>query len=403
MRGRRAPAEGPRVIKDLDGLPVTQTTKRDLGGTLRARDASSTLAWVRPLLPHFGITRIANITGLDRIGIPVWICVRPNGRALSVSQGKGIDAELAQASAVMESIELYHAERLAEPDMVMSHRAARRRFDVVDPKELMPGVRWPAYHATREIAWIRGTHLGSGEPVLVPHVRLDMNFSQPHRDAGLLFVTTTGLASGNNRLEAVSHAILEVVERDSEWRWERWSDARKRARRVNPDTVDAPMLRRLLDQLANAGVVTNMWDLTSEVGIPTYRCTIRDPRWLGGCEAFSGTGCHLSSEIALSRAITEAVQSRLTFIVGSRDDLFPESYQRSTDPLPQWRDGSGAFDFRQRRSLPLGSTFEDDLRETLRRLDDAGFRQVIAVEHTKPEFGVPVVSIIIPGMRETRD
>ena len=80
--------------------------KLDLGGTVRARDALETLAWVQPLLPRFGITRVANITGLDRIGIPVWISVRPHGRSLSVAQGKGLTPELAQASAVMESIEL---------------------------------------------------------------------------------------------------------------------------------------------------------------------------------------------------------------------------------------------------------------------------------------------------------
>ena len=91
---------------------ATGTAKHDLGGTMRCRDAASTLAWVRPMLPQFGITRLANVTGLDRIGIPVWMCIRPNGRSLSVSQGKGVTAELAQASAVMESIELYHAEHV---------------------------------------------------------------------------------------------------------------------------------------------------------------------------------------------------------------------------------------------------------------------------------------------------
>ncbi len=101
--------------------------KIDLGGTIRVRDAASTLAWIRPLLPQFGITRVANITGLDRIGIPVWTCIRPNGRSLSVSQGKGLTPELAQVSAVMESIECHHSEYVRPPELVASHRTVRRR------------------------------------------------------------------------------------------------------------------------------------------------------------------------------------------------------------------------------------------------------------------------------------
>jgi hypothetical protein len=136
--------------------------KLDLGGTLRARDAASTLAWIRPLLPHFGVTRVANITGLDRIGIPVWICIHPNGRSLSVSQGKGVTPELAQVSAVMESIECHHSEHVRPPDLVASHRTVRRRHEVVAPRQLQPGIRWKAYDDSRPIAWIRGSDLASG-------------------------------------------------------------------------------------------------------------------------------------------------------------------------------------------------------------------------------------------------
>jgi ribosomal protein S12 methylthiotransferase accessory factor YcaO len=46
-----------------------------------------------------GITRLGNITGLDRIGIPVAIAVRPNSRSVSVSQGKGLELPQALASA----------------------------------------------------------------------------------------------------------------------------------------------------------------------------------------------------------------------------------------------------------------------------------------------------------------
>jgi YcaO-like protein with predicted kinase domain len=403
MSGRGAQPEGYGAVDDRGGrVAVTRTMKRDFGGTIRHRDPAETLAWVRPLFPHFGITRLANVTGLDRIGIPVWLCVRPNSRCLSVSQGKGVTAELAQVSAVMESIELFHAERVAEPDMVTSYRAARRRHELLDPEDLAPGVRWRAYTPTREIAWIQGTDLGSGERVFVPRAWVDMNWSRPHPDAGLFFVTTTGLASGNHRLEALCHALFEVVERDCEWRWDRLSQRAQRARQVNGDTIDSPMLRRLLDQFASGGILVHMWDMTSEVGIPAYHCTIMDQRALGGLSPASGAGCHLSTEIALSRALTEAAQSRLTFIAGSRDDVFPSLYARLKYAAPHDQVSPGTLDFRERRSAPLGLTFEDDLQAALQLLANVGFRRVVAVEHTRPELEVPVVAVVVPGMREVR-
>ena len=380
--------------------PLTRTAKRDLGGTIRHRDPAETLAWIRPLLPAFGITRIANITGLDRIGIPVWICVRPNGRCLSVSQGKGVTAELAQASAAMESIELYHAERVPEPDLVASYRQACRRHQVIDPADLAPGVRWGQYRPTRSIGWIRGIDLASGETVLVPHVSVDLNWSRPHPDGGLLFVTTSGLAAGNHRLEALCHGVFEVVERDCEWRWDQLPPAAQRAREVNGDTVECPLLRRLLDQFASAGMLARMWDMTSATGIPAYRCTLSDPRALGGLDPAYGTGCHLSKEVALARALTEAAQCRLTFIAGSRDDVFPSLYERMKYATPHGRVVPGPLDFRKRHPPPPGATFEDDLQATLRRLAGAGFPRVVAVEHTRPEFEIPVVTVIVPGMRQ---
>src|ERR1043166_4309997 len=83
----------------------------DLGGTIRESAAKETLARLKPMLPEFGIARLANITGLDTIGIPVWTVVRPLGRSLSVSQGKGVTAELAMLSGIMENIEVFHAEK----------------------------------------------------------------------------------------------------------------------------------------------------------------------------------------------------------------------------------------------------------------------------------------------------
>ena len=43
-------------------------------------------------------------------------------------------------------------------------------------------------------------------------------------------------------------------------------------------------------------------------------------------------------------------------------------------------------------------TFDEDVDWELERLRAAGLRSVVAVQLTKPEFGVPVTRIVIPGL-----
>ena len=74
------------------------------------------------MFPRFGITRLAEVTGLDRIGIPVWMAIRPNSRTLAVSQGKGLTDAAAQASALMEAAEIASAERFPVPRRVATAR-----------------------------------------------------------------------------------------------------------------------------------------------------------------------------------------------------------------------------------------------------------------------------------------
>lgn len=86
-----------------------------LTGTHRTRSPRETLSDYAHFMPRMGITRLANVTGLDSIGLPVYTAIRPNSRSLATSQGKGFDADSAKASARMESIETWHAEQIQKP------------------------------------------------------------------------------------------------------------------------------------------------------------------------------------------------------------------------------------------------------------------------------------------------
>jgi len=100
----------PGLPESLE-TPVPKLFKR---GTHRTTSPEDTVARVAPKARQIGITRLGNVTGLDRIGIPVTVAVRPNSRSFSVSQGKGLGVSQAMASAIMEAIELFHGEELAQ-------------------------------------------------------------------------------------------------------------------------------------------------------------------------------------------------------------------------------------------------------------------------------------------------
>ena len=96
-------------------------------GTHRVSPPGETLERIRPHFRAVGLTRLADITGLDRVGVPVVLGFRPNSPTLSNSSGKGVSVEAATVSAAMEAIELDHAERVSLPALDSSYEENRTR------------------------------------------------------------------------------------------------------------------------------------------------------------------------------------------------------------------------------------------------------------------------------------
>ncbi|MCW5851386.1 MAG: YcaO-like family protein [Anaerolineae bacterium] len=352
-----------------------------------------------------GITRIANITGLDHIGLPVVMVCRPNSRSLSVAQGKGVDLASAQASGVMEAVESFHAERITLPLKLASYEELRYTHRVVEVSGL-PADAAGAFHPETPIHWIEGYDLLHDEPVWVPDELAHLNFTvgMPASGEGFL-ASSNGLASGNHHLEALSHGICEVIERDAATLW-RLRPAEARARtRVDLATVTEPLCRAVLDKYERASVGVAVWDMTSDVGAPTFLCRLYDESGdvVRRLPVAEGQGCHPQREIALLRALTEAAQGRLTYIAGSRDDCLPVEYERLRD-ADLWEQHRAEW-LAVRPTRPFtasptwhAETFNEDAAWELDCLQAAGIQRVIVVDLTRPEFGLPVVRVIIPGL-----
>lgn len=118
-------------------------------------------------------------------------------------------------------------------------------------------------------------------------------------------------------------------------------------------------------------------------------------------------GCHPDRGIALARALTEAVQSRLTMLAGARDDLPRSAYARLDAGMSKDR-GDVEKAVVATRGFSEVITFEsvaveDDVDWLLGRLESAGLDQIIAVDLTNSRIALPVVRVIIPGLEGPHD
>jgi YcaO-like protein with predicted kinase domain len=405
-------ASAGRARERPDGRPGPGV-RRDPGikayrdGTHRTTSPASTIERLLPLMASMGITRIANVTGLDRIGVPVVMVVRPNARSIAVSQGKGLDLDAARASGLMEAAEIWHAERIDLPLRLCSYEELSRTQPVVDVLAL-PRVEDGCFGPALRLLWIEGRDLLSNRTLWLPYEMVHVDFTLPlPSGSGCFPASSNGLASGNHLLEAIVHGICEVIERDATTLWHRLDMPARASTRMDLRTVEDEACREVVGRLEQAGFAVAAFETTTDVGVPAFCCAILDegrPQAHGGI----GAGCHPARAIALLRALCEAVQVRMTYISGSRDDLEAKEYQRATmaqrlrglRALMRTGDGGRAFAEVPDRDFP---SLADDLDWLLERLSAVGVREVAIVDLTRPEMGLPVVRVVIPGLEAPDD
>jgi YcaO-like protein with predicted kinase domain len=389
------PARGHGAVL-AEQTRAVEEPKVCVDGTHRVRRPEETLRSIEPVFAAVGLTRLADITWLDEIGIPVYQAVRPDSWSLSVSQGKGLTAELAKISAAMESIEFWHAEHMPPAERVGSP-------DELEPElgyrvaELVLQLR-SALNPDTRLDWSRATVIGTGAPTWVPTDLLTIDSRTCDDWCVPLFLrSTNGLASGNTRTEAVLHGLYEVVERDALARCRYETPAR----RLALDTVTGPA-RSLLDRMRQADVEVRVTVAPTPVGLPCFRANI----WSESVPlVFDGSGCHLDRDVALCRALTEAAQCRLTFVAGARYDLANAHYTKAEAATGRGRTAFlRAGDDSQEIAYPWIPTVRQpdlvqDLRMTVDRVRAVTGRDPMFVDHTRPDLDVQVVHVVCPGLR----
>lgn len=417
----------------------------------RVKSSEETLLDILPVCKRIGVTRISDITFMDRLYLPNYSSVLPGTNdTFWVYGGKGTTKPHAKASALMETIERYSSFYPTNSRGVIqgSHQGLSNNYKrVLHPAEVVEPVNSEQIEDIT-MDYVPGFDLISNEVILVPaEIVFYRHFPKAPSVSVFSRSHTNGLASGNVLEEAICHALCEVIERDavsiadlcaSHIQYNILEKIAARFREGRNDSsidcsifeekyVDDPSIypdvdiseiveefepiKSLTQKFSEADIPLSVKNITQgEIGIPTFIASSIE--WITGDYGLfaKGYGTHPDSRVALVRAITEVSQTRAANIQGARDDLTKVKYRENDEIYRRkwafmrssFSSGSHAgngrlIKFSEVRTYSTRDV-ADDIQLIVSRLKVAGIRRAIAVDITNPHVGIPVVRVIVPGL-----
>jgi ribosomal protein S12 methylthiotransferase accessory factor YcaO len=372
-------------------------------------------------LEEFGITRLAETTRLDRIGVRTHSATKPGtSDVISIYSGKGLSVSESVRTAIMECLErtgsLWNLSEL----IVASPAQASAIGDVVVPSAFTEASR--RLEPGQAIAWVWADQLGTTKRSLVP-AQLAFNGRAPQGVGILPFVNTTsnGLGAAFDPDKAATHGLRELIERDvvscvellaSDIHFNQLSSLaraftislgsdRFRDRLDHVLRVDLQSLPEtaagIVSRLLGAGLSVEIRALPNDLGVPCFAAATAEERGMNKVLATAGYAAGYPIERTLVRALLELCQSRATHSQGGREDdsvVLEKCLQRTVD-----RSG---WQFNQ--SLP-GLAFDDVLAYFLpgedalacyaERLQEAGLGPMY-IYRCQPYPGIHVARLLVP-------
>jgi ribosomal protein S12 methylthiotransferase accessory factor len=388
---------GHHVSPITGAVPVLERAPLDGDGVLHVYVAGSNLA-----RPHHNLAHL-------------------RGDLRTMSAGKGVSDVQARASALCEGLERYSGvfrgdeprrrARMSELGgsainlgdcLLFSDRQYRER-DALNASGSRFGFIPTPFDPDADVEWSPVWSLTRREIRCLPTAFCYFDYPQPE-ETTYCIGCSNGNAGGNTLEEAILQGFLELVERDGVALW--WYN-RVRRPGVDLDSFGEPYLGRLRSFLARHGREFWAIDLTADLGIPVFASICR--RTDGPPEQIVlGFGAHLEPRVALLRAVTEMNQMLTSPLLGQEGK---ESGDQNADPeTARWlktattanqpyllpADGPA----RNAGSWPRG--WADDVTEDVRAcqalVERAGM-EMLVLDQTRPEVGLPVVKVIVPGLR----
>ena len=374
-------------------------------GTHRVIAPRKTIEINEDKLKTAGITRIADITDLDRIGLPIYTAIRPTAEegGVSIYGGKGISKDHAKASAMMEGFERYSAERQSSDETVNAKISEISEYGkYIEPKSLnLPKELERKGIDDLSLEWSISHDLISGNDYYVATNAIFHPYN-PKDNADRLFKSNTnGLASGNILEEAILHGMLEVIERDA---WSIFELTHKNYAQIDLDSIESELINDVIGKFESEGIKIKLMDFTADVKIPTIAASADDTVTKDAGLLTLGMGTHLDPEVAILRALTEVAQSRATQINGAREDTVRADFAREAGYERMKR--INKFYFKEEEDkIPLSdienkstTSITKDIEIVKGELMANDIEKILYVDLTRPELDVSVVRVIIPEM-----
>ena len=327
------------------------------------------------------------------------------------SFGKGSTAEQGEASALMEAIERYSGifqgdeirvtrrftdfssgDAILPNDVMLFSETQFRQHEAPPESEHSQMIPVP-FDPSSKIEWSPVWSLRDERFKYLPTSLLYFFYRGP----GQISTDSNGCAAGNTLAEAIIQGFLELVERDAYAIW--WYNHLRRAE-VDLSQFDNSYIRDLKNQLAETGRRLWVLDVTSDLGIPSF---VAITHWMdNGRENIEfGSGAHFDTRIALLRALTELNQFlSIGLMGGGKGD---KSSLDGTTPLRLQEHPYLTPADHPAVQLDSGSKFGRlDTREQVITCVSIAKRaglDFLVLDQTRPDIDVPVVRVIVPGMR----
>ena len=416
-------------------LEASPKAHRNSGGA-RAVTPEATLAKYRHLVsPISGVvTWLTRTTGEDDSWLHVyWAGSNPAARSRSLSSlrrslrsksaGKGATREQSEASALCEAIERYSGawcgdeirtrrrfiDFAAEDEAIHPNDAQLFSEDQLDNAESINAkghpynVVPPRLAPDAEIDWTPVWSFTQRRHRYLPTSML-YGMSAEQRGAADLIADSNGCAAGNTLEEAILQGFYELVERDAFAIW--WYNG-LRAPGVDLLSFDDEFLATAADYYGRCEREVWMLDVTSDIGIPSFVALSRRSD-AETEDIIYGAGAHADPRLAALRAVCELNQC-LTWLPrpgggGGRpmidDPLALEWWQTARIADCPWLAPAPDAPLKKCSQYPVIETEDtrDDV-EHCRALVEAGGMEFLALDQTRPDIGMPVARVIVPGMR----
>ena len=361
----------------------------------RAEKPETVLKRLEKLMSLVGATRLAEISQLSTHDMPVYQSTRPvpyghtNGGTTTGAQGKGRSAVQSRISCLAETVEGYCLEPRVENLIRGSYGQLRKHHAVADPRQFTRGVGVDPVRVHEPLMWTQALCLEEKRPVLIPAEHVFYDFFPADFETRPVFPCSTfGAGAGATYLEAVLHALYEVVE----GHYEAMLEARAaRAQRVRHAAVEAG---------APSGYDLRLYSvlLPSIRNLSYFHCVVQDDE-----NSYIGSGCFSSPDMAVARAVSEAMQAVSACYSGSREDLEDEEHDVGWDPEDR---SPTSIDYAEYCKRVVSRSFNDlrtELRFLVRWLHDAGHPVTYVANLTRRGIEFPVVKAIVPGLMIERE